>query len=138
MSDKDMIAAFLAKNEVTKVPCLDDDDIGFPKDYRRGSKTYNELNCNKFIKSVQGDGTNTRKAKKINDGSILDKLSKVKPVDEIEAINKILLYKGKEIKVIDFDIFISEKSGRSVLRYVATDGYLFTVGKMKKLLQEKP
>lgn len=139
-----MINDFLKNNEVTK--CDEKEENGWYVDYRRSTKTYNQLHSRRNVVATQLNGTvkKTKGAKKII-SEAMDNMAKIKPTDTLNAIGKTiklnLSERGKSmtfctLEIIDFDYFITAK-GRSVERYVLTGGRKMKVSEIKKKLEEK-
>lgn len=129
--DDDLIAEYLKKNSVTVLdPVVDDSYI----DYRKSKNTFNSLHANKIVKVVQKNGVIKSSKQFLDDGSVIDYLSKVKPVDVLGFVGRSF-YSRKDnsyVKVIDFDYFHVEKSNYLVERYVCSNGRKYTVASLKK------
>ncbi|PCI30180.1 MAG: hypothetical protein COB67_02525 [SAR324 cluster bacterium] len=145
MNDEEMIKEFLNKNESKKVEIETVEEVK----HKQNLPTMNELFVlkNIFVKVKNGV-----RVEPSFDDHAFSTVKKIKPDDKLNVINKIFRLsqfkfydknsidyhnRSDKIKVVDFDIYQSEKTGQGVYRYLLSNGKKITEGQMKNILNPK-
>ena len=131
MSSSDMIEEFLKKSKVTV--CPDEEEDPDYEDHRRTSKSYMELHLKHNLRGNQLNGLEKRKSVTIDDPKAFDNMQRIKLRDKEGFIGMVM---KDESVITDFDLFESERTGRWLERYVATNGKRYTIGKLRTIRKE--